>query len=75
MVDPDVAFGGYCCKICHATAGVQRSALCGQEVAKAWMVTATAVHPVEPLEPTFRKLPGNVAVVTIGFYNVGITYK
>ena len=49
MVDPDVAFGGYCCKICHATDGLQHSALCAKEPAKAWMKKATALRPVEPI--------------------------
>ena len=49
MVDPDVAFGGYCCKICHATDGFQHSARCANEPAKAWMKKATALRPVEPI--------------------------
>ena len=55
MVDPDVAQGGYCCKRCRASAGMQHSALCCQEVALAWVETAAAVPPGEPVEPTFRK--------------------
>ena len=49
MVYPDVAFGGYCYKICHATEGLQHSALCAKEPAKAWMQKATALRPVEPI--------------------------
>ena len=39
------------------------------------MKDATALPPVEAIaagQPTFRKLPGNVVVVTIESYNVGI---
>ena len=55
VVDPDVARGEYCWKLCHATASVQHGTLCGQEVALAWMTTAAAVLLVEPVEPAFRK--------------------
>ena len=55
MVDPEVARGGYCCNLCHASAGVQHTALCGQDVALALMETAAAVPPGEPVVPTFRK--------------------
>ena len=49
IVDPDDAFGGYCCNICSATEGLQHSALCAKEPAKAWMKKATALRPVEPI--------------------------
>ena len=49
MVDPDDAFGGYCCKICRAIEGLQHSALCAKESAKTWMKKATALRPVESI--------------------------
>ena len=49
MVDPDDAFGGYCCKICRATEGLRHSALCAKEPAKTWMKKATALGPVESI--------------------------